>query len=535
MTQASPASLAAPAPRAERRGLAVLLIASTGCAMTVLDTNVVAIVLPTIARDLHAGFAAVEWVISAYVLAFASSLLMAGTIADRFGRRTVFLAGIGLFAVASVACGAAPSTAVLCSARVAQGIGAAFLLAPALAIIGHTFHQDAERAWAWAIWGGMMGLTMVLSPLLGGIITHTLGWRWAFYINVPICGLLAAAVVGRIVESRDADARRLDPLGIVLFAGTIFGLTWGLITGQAHGWLSPTALAGFLGGFLSAALFLWAERIAARPMLDLGLFRFPRFIGAILAMFAYAASAQVMASLLPLYLQNGMGRPPLAAGVAMLPFAGAMLVTPQIGRRLGRRFASHHLLAFGLAVVSLGNLLTAWAAWNGGEETLAAGMMVLGCGGGLLNGETQKAIMGTVPRERAGMASGLSTTSRFTGILLGFAVLGTVLAEAARSNLGDVFDRDRGVAARFADLVVAGDLPGALALVPAERQAAAGAIAHHGYAVGFSIALLAAAAIAAVSALLVARLMRPRDIPPSSFGLPKPKRPPDGCLSLPLC
>ncbi len=187
--------------------LAVLLTASTGCAMTVLDTNVVAVVLPTIARDLGASFADVEWLVSTYVLCFAALLLPAGSIADRLGRRKVFLGGIGLFALASLLCGAAPSAPALYLARGAQGVGTAFLLAPALAIIGHAFHDEAARARAWAIWGGVMGLTMVLAPIIGGVIAYGLGWRWAFYVNVPVCALLGAAVLPLIQESRDSEAR----------------------------------------------------------------------------------------------------------------------------------------------------------------------------------------------------------------------------------------------------------------------------------------------------------------------------------------
>ena len=358
--------------------------------MTVLDTNVVAVVLPTIARDLSASFADVEWVVSTYILCFAALLLPAGSIADRFGRRKVFLGGIGLFALASLMCGAAPSAPALYLARGAQGVGAAFLLAPALAIIGHAFHDEAERARAWAIWGGIMGLTMVLAPIIGGVIAYGLGWRWAFYVNVPVCAFLGAAVLPLIQESRDSEARSLDPAGIILFAASMFGLTWGLIYGQAQGWLSTSALAGFAGGFAAFIGFLAAETNQARPMLDLALFRLPRFIGAVLAMFAYAASAQVMAQLLPLYLQNGLGLPPLDAGLAMFPFAIAMLILPQIGQWLGRYLASHQILALGLGVVCLGNLVTAWGAAGSWWPLLILGMTILGSGGGLLNGDTQK-------------------------------------------------------------------------------------------------------------------------------------------------
>ena len=481
--------------------------------MTVLDTNIVAIVLPSVARDLGASFAEVEWVISTYVLCFAALLLPAGSIADRFGRRKVFLCGIGTFALASVLCGAAPTATALYLVRAAQGVGAAFLLAPALAIIGHAFHGEGERARAWAVWGGMMGLTMVLAPILGGIIAHELGWRWAFYVNVPICIVLAVAVVCLIDDSHDAAASRLDPPGIVLFAAAMFGLTWALINGQAHGWSSATAIAGFVVGVAAFAAFVAAESRTARPMLDLSLFRIARFIGAVIAMFAYAASAQVMASLLPLYLQNGLGRPPLDAGFAMLPFASAMLILPQIGRRLGRRLASHQILALGLMIVCLGNLVTAWAAGGGRWPFVILGMAILGSGGGLLNGETQNAIMGAVPRDRAGMASGISTTARFSGILLGFALLNAAVAIVARSLLTAdacaAFVSRCEAAGAFAGLVIAGDVPKAAALMSSDRQAVAIDIAHHGYAAGFSGALLIAAIIAGLAAVLVAALMRP--------------------------
>ncbi|HVE20581.1 MAG TPA: MFS transporter [Acidocella sp.] len=514
---------AAVAPQAEamRPKLAILLTASVGCAMTVLDTNIVAIILPTVARRLGADFADVEWVISTYVLCFAALLLPAGSIADRFGRKRVFLGGIGLFAFASLCCGAAPTAFALYVARALQGVGAAFLLAPALAIIGHAFNDPAERAHAWSVWGGVMGITMVVAPILGGVIAFLLGWRWAFYVNVPICIGLGCAALALVPESRDDQARRLDPAGIVLFAGTMFGVTWGLIQGQAHGWLSPHAVAGFAGGLLSFACFCRVETRQARPMLDLSLFRSAPFIGAVLAMFAYAATAQVMAQLLPLYLQNGLGRAPLVAGISMLPFALGMLILPYIGRRLGHFLASHHVLALGLALVSAGDLLTSWAAYSGHAQIVVIGMALLGSGGGLLNGETQKAIMGAIPKDRAGMASGISTTARFSGILLGFAMLSAILGIAGRFTLAlhaqAALTQDPENAQEFAQLVVAGNTPTALRLMGDGKAALATQIAHQGYSAGFAAALLFAAMIAAIAAMLVAILMRRKQKKEAAF------------------
>jgi EmrB/QacA subfamily drug resistance transporter len=490
----------------------VLLIASAGCAMTVLDTNIVAVVLPTVAQDLGATFAEVEWVISSYVLCFASLLLPAGAIADRYGRRCVFLMGIALFAATSLLCGLATSAKALYAARALQGIGAAFLLAPALAIIGHTFHGEAERGRAWAIWGAIMGLTMVLAPIIGGIIAFSLGWRWAFHINVPICILLASAVLLFVGESKDSYARRLDPAGIVFFATAMFGFTSGLINGQAHGWATREALAGFAGGAISLFSFIVVEELQDRPMLDLTLLRSPRFGGAVLAMTAYASCAQVMASLLPLYLQNGLGKSPLEAGFAMLPFALAMLVLPQIGRLLGRYLISWQILVLGLCVVAIGNAVTGWGASLGSWLLVIVGMIILGSGGGLLNGETQKAIMGSVPRDRSGMASGISTTSRFSGILLGFATLSGVLGTATRTTISRIgcggANWNCVDIQLFADSVVAGDIPHALADVPPFARDIVADTARLAYSNGFAAALVAASVIAGFAALFVWILMR---------------------------
>lgn len=491
--------------------LFVLVTASTGCAMTVLDTNVVAIVLPTIARDFQASFAEIEWVISTYVLCFASLLLPAGAIADRFGRRRVFLIGIVSFAITSLLCGVATSAMALYLARALQGGSAAFLLAPALAIIGHTFHVEAERNRAWAIWGAMMGLTMVLAPIVGGVIAHALGWRWAFHINAPICILLGTAVVVLVEESSDKAARRLDPAGIMSFTATMFGMTWGLINGQAHGWSSASALFGFIGGAIALVTFIVAERSQQRPMLDLQLFSNPRFVGAVWAMFAYAAAAQVMASMLPLFLQNGLGHTALEAGFAMLPFALTMLLFPQVGRMLGSRFSSRAILATGLVLVGVGNATTAWGAQLGAWHVVMVGMLVLGSGGGLLNGETQKAIMSVVPRERAGMASGISTTSRFSGILLGFALLSGVLATVVR---GQFADPDCGAScsptSSFADAIIAGDLPQAVSGLSGSARELAIEQARTAFSFGFSVALITAAIFALASSFFVCRLMRSR-------------------------
>jgi EmrB/QacA subfamily drug resistance transporter len=475
--------------------------------MTVLDSNIVAVVLPTIARDFGASFADTEWVISAYVLCFASLLLPAGAIADRFGRRRLFLCGIAGFAVASFLCGSASTAAALCFFRALQGAGAAFMLAPALAIIAHTFQDEHGRDRAWSFWGGIMGLTMVLAPITGGVISFALGWRWAFYVNVPICLVLASGAWSFLEDSRDVAARGLDPAGIALFAITMFAMTWGLINGQAHGWGSVSAVAGFVVGVVALAAFIVAERAQVRPMLDLSLFTNPRLIGSVWAMFAYAACAQVMTNMLPPFFQNGFGLGALGAGVAMLPFALAMLILPFAGRALSKHLRSADILAMGLALVGCGNAAAAWGAATGNWTFVVLGMLVLGSGGGLLNGETQKAIMSDVSLGRAGMASGISTTARFSGILLGYALLSGVVATATRLQI-EKHVIDGPLARRLADAVVAGNSHTIIAQMPKLGPERALRTAHAIYATGFSTALLFAAVTALVSSLAVWKLSR---------------------------
>jgi MFS family permease len=277
-----------------------------------------------------------------------------------------------------------------------------------------------------------------------------------------------------------------------------------------------------IAGLLLFAVFVWVERRRTHPMLDLELFTARPFVGAVLAMLAYASSAQVMASLLPLFLQNGRGNGVLAAGIAMLPFALAMLIFPQVGRRLSPYLDSARILALGLLIVALGNLILMFAALQQGELLLISGMAILGTGGGLLNGETQKAIMGTVPRHRAGMASGISTTSRFTGILLGFAGLGAVLASGVGSAIeSSLMHSGVSVKNGFSEYVMAGDFERAVAMYPHDLTETLKRLAQQSYSQGFASAFLIAALFALLASATVYVLMRSNQSESEPFPTPE--------------
>lgn len=486
-----------------------LLTASGVCSLIVLDTNIVAVTLPTIARDLGANFADIEWVVSAYMLAFAALLLPAGSIADRFGRQKTLLWGLGIFILASLGCGAAPTALFLDIARAIKGVGAALLLTSALASIGHTFHDEVERAKAWAFWGACMGVAMTAAPTLGGLITEYIGWRWIFYLNLPVGALLMAMVWRNVPESRDTQSARLDPWGSLALSASLLCLIWGLIEANRIGWNTPMTYARLIGGALLLGLFVLIERMQQRPMVDLQLFKHPRFIGALLGMFAYAGCAQVMMTLLPFYLQNGLGFSAIASGLGMLPFALTMLICPRIGARLASRFTPATLMAAGLTLVGGGNLLSAWAVNSGGYIPFALAIAVTGAGAGLLNGDTQKNIMACVPRDRAGMASGMSTTMRFSAIMLAIGVYGALLASHTelllRNSLsGQWVEQTRGIASR----VVAGDMTAALGLLPDTARGVVEPLARQAFIGGFSLLLVVAGLLALLGALVVGTLMR---------------------------
>ncbi|WP_144152592.1 MFS transporter [Paraburkholderia sp. BCC1885] len=491
----------------------VLATASATCALIVLDTNVVAVSLPSIARSFHASFADIEWVVSAYMVAFASCLLPAGGLADRFGRKRMLLLGLAVFSLASLGCGLAPSAMLLNLARAVKGVGAAMLLTAALAVIANTFHEGPERTRAWAVWGTCMGLATTVAPLVGGVITQWLGWRWIFLLNLPVCAALAWCVLRAIRESRNPEAGPVDVAGSALFGLALAVGIWALIEAPSAGGASGATGVKLSAAALLLAAFVQVQRVRQHAMVDLALFRQPRFVAAVLAMFGYAACAQVMMTFLPLYLQNAFGLSAIMAALGMLPFALAMVVGPRIGAALSAQVSGMTVLSIGLLLIGAGNLLTGWVAGAGHYGLVACGMVITGLGAGVLNGDTQKAIVACVPTNRTGMASGISTTTRFTAIVTSVGVLGAVLAARtqtafyARPELTATVRHD--LDAGFMSSVLAGDTGQAISHLPPAIGAVLATAAHASFASGFAAALYLAAATAAAIALAV-RLLAAR-------------------------
>ena len=494
------------------RKLRMLLCCAGAPFLIMLDTNIVAVSLPSIARDLQGGFADVEWVVSAYILPFAALLMPAGALADRLGRRRMLILGLSIFTFASFLCGAAPNLLTLNGARALQAVGAALQLTSSLAVVAQGFEAH-ERARVYAIWGTVMGMAPPLGPILGGLVTSYLGWRWAFYINLPLGAGLIALAVTSVGESRDPKAGGLDYPGIVLFGGGLFSVVWALIDANRVGWESaPTIIRLVIGAVLLVG-FVFAERKHRRPMIDLTIFRDPTVVGAAVAMLGYAASAQVMMTILPLYLQDAFVLSPAIAGLAMIPFALPLLIGPSVGGKLAATMSSRAILSLGLGLVAIGNAVAATAVLADlAYWTAAIGMFITGSGAGLLNSETAKAQVSSVPPERAGMASGLASTTRFIGIIAGVAVLGAVLAavaEARLRKLGTTLAPDQGIDwHELSQRIVGGDAQGALAALSDPIQKALGGAVHASVAAGFGAALFVAAVVAVVSSLASWRLIQ---------------------------
>jgi EmrB/QacA subfamily drug resistance transporter len=390
----------------DRRKFLVLLCAAATSSLIMLDTNIVAVSLPSIARDLHAGFEGIQWVISAYLLTFAALLLPSGSLADLHGRRRIVLAGIAIFLVSSAACGLATSVLALEIARAVQGIGGSLLLTAALAIIASTFTDAAQRAKAYAFWGAALGIAITFGPIAGGIITGTFGWRWAFLINVPLCVLFFIAVRVLVPESRDPHARHLDVPGVVTLSLGLFALIWALIDGNRIGWTNPAIAARLVAAVALLGAFVFCELREPRPMLDLSLFRRRMVLGAACGAFAYGASAQVMIFFLPIYLQGAFGFAPMAAGFAMLPFAAPLFIAPRIAAALIGNWSHRNALLLGIGFTGAGNLLLGALAHTDRYAVVAIAMLVAGLGTGMLNPETAKAFQAQMPPGRAGMGVG---------------------------------------------------------------------------------------------------------------------------------
>lgn len=414
----------------------VLAVLCLSVLLVVVDNTIVNVALPTISKDLNASTKALQWVVDAYALAFAGLLLVGGNLGDRLGRRRVLQAGLALFAVFSVAAALAANTAELIAARAAMGAAASLVYPATLAILNNVFTSPRERATAVGIWSGVSGLAVAIGPVSGGALLNHFAWGSVFYVSVPVAAV--ALVAGRLLlpESKDPKAGRFDPLGALLAVAGVTLATYSIIEAPDRGWESAATLAGAAGSFGIMGLFAWWQARRPDPMLDVRLFRNPRFTAASgsIALAFFGLFGFIF--LITQYFQAVRGYDPLRAGVATLPFAVITGACSPLAILLMRRFGTKLVVASGLALMSGGLAVAATMPASAGYwHQIFSGMALMAAGLAFTAGPATDAIMGALPPGKAGAGSAVNDTSRELGGTLGVAIVGSVLNSAYASHV----------------------------------------------------------------------------------------------------
>jgi EmrB/QacA subfamily drug resistance transporter len=425
-------------PAGRRLRLVVLLICSSSLFMAYLDSTILNVALPTLQRDLHASLPELQWVADSYLLVLASILLLSGSMADRVGRKKLFLIGLTGFSLGSLLCSFAPNAGSLIALRMLQALGGSMLTPVSLSIVRNVFTNARERAHALGIWSGIFGLATACGPVVGGILVSEVGWRSVFWVNVPVGAAMIVLARRYVPESRAPRPRSVDVPGQVLVIVLLGSLTYAVIEGPAAGWASASTLALFIVAAASAIAFVVVERRLREPLLELRFFRSPMFTGAaVIAVLAFTVLSGFL-FVATLYLQQVRGDSPLRAGLELLPATAVMalaaLVAGQVTGRRGPRiplFASGLLIAAGAAVLLAMSESTPY--W-----VLAVAFALMGAGQGLVNPPVTNAGVSGMPPAQAGVAGAVISSTRQFGNVLGVAVMGAMLASglsgAARSG-----------------------------------------------------------------------------------------------------
>ncbi|MGZ5312977.1 MAG: MFS transporter [Solirubrobacterales bacterium] len=484
-----------------------LLAVCVATFMLLLDITVVNVALPDIQSDLRADLTGLQWVVDAYALTLAALTLTAGTLADRFGRRRIFVIGVGVFTFASLLCGLSTSPTFLHLARGLQGVGGAAMFATSLALIAQEF-DGPERGTAIAAWGATIGGAVAIGPLVGGALTEGLGWEWIFFVNVPIgiaTVLLAESQAG---ESHDPGAKRLDWAGLVTFSGALFALNFGLLRGNAEGWSSAVIVGALVAAAVLLVVFVAAEIHQDHAMFDLALFRKPAFTGVSIGAFAIGAGMFAMFLYITIYIQSILGYSPLQAGLRFLPLTLLAFLVPAITRNLVSRVPARVPLGTGLFLVGLGLLLQHGVDVDSEWTALLAGFIVCGTGIGLSNPSIASTALGVVAPARSGMASGINNTFRVSGVATGVAALGAIFQSRIDSKLSELLPH---APAGLADAVASSGTQQVAANAPPGQSGRIVEAARIAFVDSFNEILLVGAVILFAGSLAVWALVRQRD------------------------
>jgi EmrB/QacA subfamily drug resistance transporter len=417
------------------RRMLVLAICCMSLLIVGLDVTIVNVALPSIQRELHASVSGLQWIIDAYTLVLASFLMLSGSTADRVGRRRTFQIGLAAFTLGSLLCSLAPGLGWLVAFRMIQAIGGSMLNPVAMSIITNTFLDPKERARAIGIWGGVVGISMALGPVVGGLLVDTVGWRGIFWVNIPV-GVAAIVLTALFVpESRAPHARKVDPVGQVLVIITLAALVYGIIEGPGRGWASPEIIICFAAAAAALAALIVVERRRDEPLIDVRFFRSAPFSGAtLIAVSAFAALSGFLL-LNTLYLQDVRGYSALEAGLYTVPMAVmTIFFAPLSGRIVGARGPRLPLLLAGPCIAVAGLMLTQLTATTSMAWLIVA-YVIFGIGFGMVNAPITNTAVSGMPRTQAGVAAAIASTSRQVGGSLGVAIIGSAVASGLAGSL----------------------------------------------------------------------------------------------------
>jgi EmrB/QacA subfamily drug resistance transporter len=491
-----------------------LIVVCAATFMLLLDVTIVNVALPSIQHELKANFTYLQWIVDAYALALATVVLNAGSLADRYGRKKLFTIGLIVFTLASALCGASTSPLMLDIARAIQGIGGGIMFATSLSLLAQDFHGP-ERGVAFGVWGAVTGAAVAVGPLIGGVITSYIDWRWIFYVNLPIGLITIALTYWKTKESRNTTETKTDWWGALMLSGSLFCLIYALTEADAWGWSSTKIVTLFAVAIIVLMIFLAYETYVKQPILQLKLFRKPSFSGAQIAALTLSGSIFALFLYLTLYFQDVLGYTPLQAGLRFLPMTLIIFVVAAIAGRLSSKIPGKLMISIGLLLVSIGLLmshgLTIYSSWT----HILPGLMVAGFGAGMVNPSLANVAIGVVPPKESGMASGVNNTFRQVGIAGGVAVLGALLQNSIRNSLNHSIIASHLTATQLTNSVSAissGESSLVVKASPLRLQHSVGIVAHQAFINGLNDLFYVTAAVALAGAILSLLLIRRKDL-----------------------
>jgi EmrB/QacA subfamily drug resistance transporter len=486
-----------------------LVAVCTGIFILLLDVTIVNVALPDIRGDLDAKLSGLQWVMDAYALTLAALLLTAGSLADLYGRRRIFAVGIALFLAGSVACGAAQDIALLIAARGFQGIGGAAMFATGLALLASAY-QGKDRGIAFGAFGATTGLAVAVGPVVGGLLTSGLSWRWIFFVNIPICIFAFAVTVTRVPESHDPRAGRPDWLGFATFSSGLAALVYGLIRAGQEDWSDHLVVGCLVAAVVLLTLFVVTQALQEHPMFDLTLLRKPTFVGGVIAAFSISASIFALFTYLVIYMQVVLGLDAIGTGLRFLFLSVASFFAAAIAGRLTSQVPAKWLIAPGFLVVGSGLMLIHGIEPGSTWKHLIPGLIVAGIGIGMVNTPLASTAVGVVSLDRSGMASGVNSTFRQVGYATGIAALGSIFSHQINDeflqNLAGTGAGPGILAGPASDAIISGQLSTATGTPEPIATAAATALID-----SLNHITLIAAVIAFTAAVLCMVLIRQQD------------------------